>query len=748
MTKTRERGRRVAYAMVAALALSSGVAVAQARDGAAGVAGMVRGSDGVPLAQARVAVVGAGRVAITDAEGRFVLRPLPPGRHRLEVSRIGYAPAIREVVVPNAGAAEAEIVLVPTPLALPGIQVTGTPGARDARYVAQATTQLGGRALERSLSGTLAETLAEQPGVGVRYNGPGAAAPVVRGLTGDRVLVLQDGQRAADLAGSADDHGLTVDPLAAQRIEVVRGPAALLYGNNALAGVVHVITGDVVESVPSRPEWMVAAHAESGAPGAGAMLRGTVPLSDRWALLLRGGVRTAADVRVGRAPEHGGRLPNTDRQNGEAVVGLAYAGEQIAGRVTARSYGFGYGLPMPPDEPDPVRLRGRIRSGAGSIDAAISRGPFSALRIAGTVQDYFHDERTHGEVEMAFGLRTRTADLLLRQRGLGRVRGGAWGMSGMVREYAATGAEQLTAPADARALGAFTYQELPLHGGGTMLQLGARVDRYLIRSRSDPRFGPGVERVLTTFSGSAGLSVPLAEGIYAAASAARSFRAPTVEELFSNALHAGTGAYELGDAGLAPEYALGLDAVLRVHTARWNGEFAAYHNRVRDFVHFAAHGDTVLDGTRWPVLAYVQSDARLNGVEGYLERLLAHAIVVSIRGDRVIAERVDGTPLPYTPAARLGGSVRWEPGALSLGGSVRHGFAQPRVGYEGERATGAYTLLGADAGLRWRRGRQTYSVTVRLDNLTDRLYHDAASRAKNFAPSPGRSASLVYRAYF
>jgi iron complex outermembrane receptor protein len=165
--------------------------------------------------------------------------------------------------VGGAGAIPVDVRMVATPLTLGGIEVTASGTGRAPAAVVQATAQLSGRALERELSGTLAQTLKYQPGIAVRSNGPAAAMPVMRGLTGDRVLVLQDGQRASDLAGSASDHGVTIDPLAAQRVEVVRGPATLLYGNNALGGVVNVISGDVSGGMPLSPQLALAAQTET-----------------------------------------------------------------------------------------------------------------------------------------------------------------------------------------------------------------------------------------------------------------------------------------------------------------------------------------------------------------------------------------------------------------------------------------------------------------------------------------------------
>lgn len=720
---------------------------ADAQEG--GLTGTVRAEGGAPLPQAQVVVLTTGRGTLTDAEGRFELRHQPAGVHRVSVSMIGYAPATREVEVPGTGGpVRLEFTLRPTPLSLPGVQVTATPTGRDALEVAQATTQLSGRALERSLGGTLARTLETQPGIAVRYNGPAAGMPVLRGLTGDRILVLQDGQRAGDLAGSADDHSVTIDPLSAQRVEVVRGPASLLYGTNALGGVINVISGEIPAEAVRRPQWSAALQAETAFPGGSAQLRGVVPLSERWALTLRGAGRTAGDVRIGDDPVLGRRLANTFHRTLDGALGLGYSGARVTGGFALQGYGLEHGVPAPPEVEERIVLAGRKLGATGRLEVALGSARFPTLRLQASATDYAHEELERGAVEMAFGLRTQTLDVLLRQGALGPFGAGAWGASGLLRQYVATGAEQLTAPADSRTFGLFGYQELPLGGGGASLQLGGRADHHHIASRDDPGFGPGTARSLTALSGSAGVSVPLPAGLSASLSAARAFRAPTVEELFSDAFHVGTASYEIGDPSLRPEFAQGLDAGLRLRTARASGELSVYGKRIDNFIHFEARGDTTIGGATHPVLAYVQDRARFVGAEGQVEWEAATGWVVGARGDVVRAERADGTPVPFLPAARLGGSLRWDDGRLSLGGQVRHAFQQDRAGLEGEPATGAYTLLDLDAGVRLVGGVRVHSLTLRVENLGNVLYRDAASRIKDFAPNPGRNVALLYRAYF
>jgi iron complex outermembrane recepter protein len=728
-------------ALILAVAMGAGPAIAQ---GHGVVTGEVLDEAGQPLARALVVVAGTERAAITDAAGRFTLRGVPAARHRLGATLMGYAPAVRAVLVEAGVASTVTFHLVPTPLSLPGLVVTGAATAGAALDLARSATQLSGRALERSVGSSVAETLSGQPGLAVRYNGPGAAAPVVRGLTGDRVVVMQDGHRSADLAGSAEDHMVTIDPLSAQRIEVVRGPAALLYGNNALGGVVNVLTGGAPTHGPSMVELSAVLQAETAYPGATVHARATLPLADGWSMALGLSGRSTDDVRVAPGPGTDGRLADTWLRHGSGTWSLGYGGPRVTGGATVRYFGFGYGVPTPAEDDESLRIDGRVVSASARFEVGLGSERFPTVRVAASVSDYAHDELESDVPEMAFGLRTQMLDVQLRQAASGALDEGAWGVSLIARDYVASGDDQLTAPAVSRSGGVFTYQQLPL-GDGASAQLGVRADHYAIESRDDPRFGPAVHRAFTAVSGSVGASVALSGAVSGGLSVARSFRAPTVEELFSDAPHAGTAAYEVGDPSLAPETLRGLDAVLRIRGARLVGEASVYASRIDDFITFEARGDTLIDGVAWPVLAYVQERAEMRGAEGSLDWLAGADLVLGVQGDLVRGELAGGDPVPFLPAARVGASARWEPGALSLGGAVHHALAQRRVTGGPDVATNAYTLVDLDAGLRLTRGSTIHSLTLRVGNATNRHYRDAASRIKRFAPNPGRNVAVVYR---
>lgn len=711
------------------------------------ITGVVRDQEGRPLSQAQVVVLPGARTAMTDSEGRFRLAGMGVGEYRLEVSLIGYAPVSRAVRVGGGTVEPLELRLATTPLTLGGIEVTASGTGRAPASVLQATSQLSGKALERELSGTLAQTLKYQPGIAVRFNGPAAAMPVMRGLTGDRVLVLQDGQRASDLAGSASDHGVTIDPLAAQRVEVVRGPATLLYGNNALGGVVNVISGDISGGVPLRPQFALAAQSESAYPGGALNARASVPLGNEWSVTGRAGLRSAGDMRIGDDPVLGDRLENTDLRSWNGSLAVSRTAVRWSGSMAARVYDFAYGLPVPPGA-DPVDLRGGRLELAGRGEVETGWEVLPSVRADLTLQEYDHDEIDDSEViQQRFVLATRTLNVLVRQAGMGPFREGAWGVSALTKDYAATGPAALTPAADSRTFGVFAFQEMGLGLGGTALQLGGRYDRYAIASRESEKFGPAVSRLFDALSGSVGLSAPLSEGLTASVTASRSFRAPTVEELFSGAPHAGTGAVEYGDPALREERGRAFEAVVHLRTSRLNGQVAAFSNHIDDYIQPVFVKDTTIGGAVLPVFVYAQSAARLRGIEGSIEAALTRTVAIALRGDYLDAQQADGTPLSFMPPPRLGLTLRWDNGTFALGGDAHHELEQGRTGAADEAPTHAHTILRIDAAARLRVLGHVHSVTLRVDNLTNALHRESTSRIKDFAPAAGRNIAIGYRVH-
>jgi iron complex outermembrane receptor protein len=249
--------------------------------------------------------------------------------------------------------------------------------------------------------------------------------------------------------------------------------------------------------------------------------------------------------------------------------------------------------------------------------------------------------------------------------------------------------------------------------------------------------------------------VPLGGHATIAASAARAFRAPSVEELSSNAMHEAAGTYDVGNPSLKAENNQGVDGIFRVEGRGVTGQLSAFYNDITNYITPNIVKDTLVGGESVPLNRVSQADATLRGVEGRLEVEVLPRLVLGTMGDVVRGEFTDSkTPLPFMPSARLGGLARWDDGKRSLSAEYRHGFAQNRVppavsdkdpaGF----ATSAFDLLDLSAGLNLTVNGRINSIVLRVDNALDEKYADATSRIKTFALNPGRNFSLVYKLLF
>lgn len=660
-------------------------------------------------------------------------------------------------------------------LHLDTLVVTGNPLARAADEIVAPTSVLGGDALGQHLQPTLGETLAGLPGVSSTWFGPGASRPVIRGLGGDRIRVLTGGVGTMDASVVSPDHAVSLDPLLIERVEVVRGPATLLYGGGAIGGVVNVIDGRIPETLPAAPltgRFEARGNSVAEEQAAAAVLTGA---AGRWAWRLDGFKRRTDDIRIPdfaetaalladhdeeeEGPPARGRLPNSATKSQGAAFGLSYIGEN--GHVGLAYSGFDtlYGVPghahhheeeHPEGEEHGAEEHGH-EHGDVRVDLRQRRwdvhgewlqpaGLLRAAKFQLGVADYEHTELEGDEIGTRFTNRAHEGRLELLHEKLGDVEG-ALGWQFARSDFAAFGEEAFVPPSVTRSHALFAYEEL-VRGGWTA-QFGARIERQKIVPEAASGL-PARSHTGETFT--AGVVWKVGEGGSLAFSGSLNGRAPNAQELYADGAHAGTGAYEVGDPGLGVEKSRGLDLSYRHRQGRVTGEVSLFLSRFDGYI-FEQPTGTEADGL--PVYAFVQRDARLHGGEAELVIHL-HETREAVADLRLFADTVratnttDGTPLPRTTPVRFGAGFDWRRGAWSLAGEWRHVRAQERVA-PNETATGGYDLVGLSAAWSFAAGGGQGTVFLRASNLLDETARVHSSFLKDVAPLPGRDFSAGIR---
>ena len=660
--------------------------------------------------------------------------------------------------------------------------------ARDERDVLSGTSVLSGEALTRDMKSTIGETLVKLPGVSASSFGPNASKPILRGFQGDRVRVLSDGIGAVDVSNTSADHAVVIDPLLAERVEVLRGPAALLYGSSAIGGVVNVIDTRIPRSVPANGYRLngIATYGSAANERSGGMA-GDIALSKNLVFHADGSYLKTDDMKVGgyvlspvarrqalasaiAAPNDPvdfaanaalkGTLPNSAAETWTAGAGLALITDRGSLGIAYSHYDSLYGIPVryaiePGQEEEAPRLslvqnrldlRAEVDTGGGFL---------KQVRLRAAAAQYRHFElEEDGAVGTAFYNKGLEGRLELVQDN----RGGWTGASGaqvFSRAFNVVGDEAFLPRNLTTQLGLFTLQQFEL--GRFKAEAGIRYETTSLTAQtlaSDQRFFRG-SRNFNAVSASAGASYGISDAWRIGLNLSRTERAPSDEELFANGPHAGTQAYELGDPNFRLEKSWGLEATLHGHGEGYNIDASAYYNWFSNYIYDNQAPQAVCEAAAapsgrtvdLPCFTYAQADARYYGFEVdasvKLAQLGGYAINLDGVGDYVHANIVDVGPVPRIPALRLLGGLEAQGDRLSGRVEVEHVFEQNRIAAF-ETPTDGYTMVNASIALTPWPEKKT-SLTLSANNLFDVDARRAASVLKDFAPLAGRDIRLTLK---
>ena len=671
------------------------------------------------------------------------------------------------------------------------IVVTGVLQTNE-KDVLAGTSLVTGEELTRDLRPSIGETLARQPGVSATSFGPSASRPVLRGFQGERVRVLTDGIGAIDVSSTSADHAVIIDPLLAERVEVLRGPAVLLYGSSAIGGVVNVIDTRIPRSVPANgyrinsiATYGSAANERSiGAAGDVAIGKQFVlhadasylkssdlhvgsfvltPVARAQALAAAAGVTLPGDPDFAATAALRGTLPNTAAQTWTAGFGAAYVGDNANFGVSYSHYDSLYGVPVryalaSGEEQEAPRLsvlqnrfdvRGEIDTGDGFLKKIRLRGGYANYRhfelaANGAIGTAFYNKGFEGRVELVQANR-----------------GGWQGASGVQyysRDFNVVGSEAFLPRNKTGQIGLFTLQQVDF--GDLRAEGGLRWEHSNLEAKPDAgdlRF-PVAKRAFGAFSGSAGLSYALGSGVRLGVNVSRTERAPSADELFANGAHAGTQAWELGNSRFGLEKSWGLETTLHIHKDGFSFDASAYYDWFTGYISenqvaqgicatAAAPSGRTVD---LPCFQFQQTNASYYGLEGdmsvRLAKLGSYTVNLDLMGDYVHAT-ANGGPVPRIPAARLLGGVEAQSDLLTGRVEAEHVFTQKRI-TTFETPTDGYTLVNASIAVRPFPAHEKISLTLSANNIFDVDARRHASFLKDFAPLAGRDLRVTLRAGF
>lgn len=728
--------------LAAAIPFLADVSVAFAQSSGASLSGRVTDASGAPIGDALVRIVEVDRSAVSGVDGHFAFAHLPRGTYRLYVQRLGFRPLMRTITLSEAPAVH-DAVLTASLVEISPLQVTAGPHATSALESPLPLGTIEPEALRTGRRPSLGETVAQLPGLRSWSTGSGIGKPTIRGLRSDRVLILAGSQRLENQQWG-DEHGPNLDLTDAERIEVIRGPASVLYGSDALGGVVHVLPRPLPTAYDTPPR--IGGSAALGFDSNGRVPEGALAVETAAGGF---GVRTRVS---GRAADD---LSTPDGTLFNSSATQTAAGGAIAWRGAVGTLGAHYSYDDerieihedPAEDPLATPFQ-KIRDHRARLESAVPLGAGHLEANAGYEENRRQEFEAEDEPDPALVLRSTSWS--------GGARWhpdeiGSWhptiGVSILSTAVRTGGEEVLVPPSDAIDAGVFALANT--NAGAFGLSAGVRYDHRDLDVADEPALGVAQQtRRYDAITGTAGALWRIAEPLALALNFGSGFRAPSSFDLFANGVHEGTVAFERGNPNLDVERSFNVDLALRGQSERWRGEVGGFVNLVNDFIYSRPTG-TFDPGSGFEIFDVTQGDARLWGLEAHGEvhptgPLHVHAAVDYVVGDNTSL----GTPLPWMPPFRALYGVRWE--------AERAGtFAGWRVALDGESnarqdrldpsdvATPAYTLAHAGAGMDWAVEGREIGLDVQVRNLIDERYTDFLSRYKLYAIAPGRN--LVVR---
>jgi len=710
------------------------------------IEGVVREAEsGRPLTGAMVSVLDTSRGATTHGDGSFHIAGLPPGAHTVRVERLGYRTVTLEVSTTEGGAFVI-IELEATPMDIGGLVVTGALSERSASEALRPVNVLSGDELQRRLEGTVAATIESEPGVSATGMSPATARPVIRGLSGDRVLMLEDGARIGDVSSSGADHASALDPASARRIEVVRGPAAILYGSNALGGVINVIRDEIPSDVPHHPTGAATLQGQTVSDALGGSLHLRTGVTEHVPVRIELGGRTSNDLSTPL-----GVLGNTGSETWSVGGGTAWVDDWGHVGTAFRAYRNDYGIPGGFVGGHEEGVRVEMERASTKVSGRVERpvGPFRTIEVDGTYTWYRHMEIEPPDIiGTFFKLRTTSLDALARHDALGPFSAGAVGARISHEDFEFAG--ELTTP-DTRRItaAAYVFEELDLDP--VRIEAGLRYDWVRtdpLQEDPDSEIGDIRKRTFGAASGSLGLLFNPGAGVTLGASVSRAFRTPDVNELYSEGPHLAAYAFEVGNPSLENEVGTGLDLFVRYVGERMSAEITGFRNDISGFIYPAETGDT--SSIALPIYQFRGEDALLTGVEGSVDWTVVagvtlHGTLSYVRGSR--DEMGEDAALPLIPPLQARVGLGYDRPSWFVRGETELAARQNRLG-PFETPTAGYQVFDLSAGARLTLAGRLNVLTVTAENVTDREYRNHLSRVKEIMPQAGRGLSVTYRVVF
>ncbi len=697
-----------------------------------------------PIANAHVHISTMDIHKVTSDDGGFEIENFEEGEYEIEVTRIGYLENHLEINFGNGAEKTFAIYLIPKAVEMSPVVVTSQHTHTKFEELGEFSQALRGKELQKEMGLTLASTLKNETGLAIRSMGPAPARPVVRGLSGDRVVISEDGYKTTDLSATSPDHAVTIEPFSLERIEVIRGPKVLLKSSTTFGGVVNAVRHEIPMDMHDEILGTLGAYSESANEGYLGSLSLEVPFRQ---LLVKTEItgKKSSDLQTPI-----GELRNSQTESMDFSIGANYfTGFGYAG-YSYRRFELDYGIPggFIGAHPNGVDIEMVRKQHNFKSELNIDSERFESVELHFSRAYYRHKEfESNGLIGTEFKILNYSGNVDLNHEELGLFGYGIFGISFDHRDFD-IGGYVFNPPAVSTNVSSYFYENFT--HDNLSLEFGGRLNYDRITpeyEKPDANIGHIRERAFTTFSLSFSAIYRLSEVIHTGVNISRSSRVPTIEELFSEGPHLAAYSYEVGNPDLDDEHGFGGELFFFHKTGRFDYSLTFFNNEIENYI-IPRNTGSINYATLLPIYASEGVSARLQGIEAQAEARLTGSLSLlsSISYTKGVFKDTD-EPLPQIPPLKGLSEIKYSTPGYTVAFNAQYAGKQDEVDTF-EEPTDGYLIYNAYLQYFLTEGHWIHSISLSLDNILDTEYRNHLSRVKSIMPEAGRNFKVTYKLFF
>lgn len=680
----------------------------------------------------------------TDKKGYFEIKVIIDKEFTLEFSIASYRK--QSLKISNDSISNIIVKLIPISFSTPVITVTDYKNDSKFSELMEESSILKGKELQRDLSSTLAATLKNETGLSVRSMGPAPSRPVFRGMTGDRILITEDGAKTNDLSATSPDHAVTIEPFNIEKIEVLRGPKVLTKSTSTFGGIVNVIRNDIPKELPTSYSFQTGFFGETSNNGLLGSFIGQAPIYN---FFIRGEIsgRKADNLKTPI-----GTLQNSDLKTGNYATSIGYILKNGYLGSVYREFSSDYGIPggfigAHPKGVDITMIKKQFKFKA---EYNLNNDLIKNLEVNFIRDKYNHKEfEASGLIGAEFGLINYSGDITVNHKKFGFLDNGTWGISSDYRDFN-IGGYVFTSPTKSIKLSAFFYENINFNDNKTSIEFSVRINYDNLKPNPlNPNSSIGLitQRSFNTFSLSVSAIRDLNKNFHLGISLSRSSRVPTIEELYSEGPHLAAYSYEIGNPYLESEYGYGGEVFLHYKNDKIYYMFSFFGNNIPFYIIPRNNGDTNYS-TLLPIYKTSGVNALMFGFESQFEYNFWKHLTFSANISFTNGSFKDNwKPLPAIPPLKSILEINYKRENFIFGISTEFAAAQNRVD-EFENPTKGYGIVNSYSQYSLITGKLIHSLSLNFDNIFNKEYRNHLSRVKSIMPEAGRNLRITYKMFF